>query len=107
MLHAVCVQRWQDVGKNSCPLCRATVLTPVRLEVEYPVEAIVKRRFDFRSNRYYFKVRWSLSPALASSSTVDRESWEPESNLRNCSDLLLAYETANPRDAVRRSPRFS
>ena len=106
LMHHSCIKSWEDTGKNTCPKCRAVVLHPPYLSVEYPVIEITRRRYDFRSDRYYYKVRWALSPRSVADGVAEY-TWEPERNLTHCDVLLEEFERNNPRSAVRRSPRLA
>ena len=106
LMHYSCVKSWEDTGKSTCPKCRAEVLDPPFLANEYPVTEIARRRYDFRSDQYYYKVRWALSPRSIADGVAEY-TWEPERNLTHCDMLLEEFERNNPRSAVRRSPRLA
>jgi hypothetical protein len=59
-------------------------------ELEYEVDEIISHelRSQGRSKRLWYLVRWKgYSP--------EDDTWEPETNLTNCSDILTAYKTKN------------
>lgn len=105
-MHTCCLRPWEASGKSTCPTCRAPVLNPPYPEGEFPVLEITRRRYDFRSSTYYYKLRWKLSPRSAAEGVAEC-TWEPERNLENCKELLAEFEISHPRSAVRKSPRLA